>query len=147
MYVVVLLLRTLFVTSSSSYRLHGPRVNREKACECDYGLCPPYMFFYCNRQSPDLVFIKVEGFGVTIGRAVALLHVVRHGLRSQELWSLLAALKESTSAQEKVWTTAKRHREVWVGAGWIGSGFRICRNNFAHVTRYMEPNVEPVILT
>lgn len=46
--------------------------------------------------------VKVEGFGVAIGRAVALLHVVRHGLRSQELWSLLAALKASKSAQEKV---------------------------------------------
>lgn len=46
--------------------------------------------------------IKVEGFGVTVGRAMALLHVVRHGLRSQELWSLLAALDAYTSAQEKV---------------------------------------------
>ncbi|CAM9102993.1 unnamed protein product, partial [Hapterophycus canaliculatus] len=45
--------------------------------------------------------IKVDGFGVTVGRAMALLHVVRHGLRSQELWSLLAALDAYTSAQEK----------------------------------------------
>ncbi|CAM9646594.1 unnamed protein product, partial [Sphacelaria rigidula] len=44
---------------------------------------------------------EVEGFGVMVGRAVALLHVVRHGLRAEELWSLLAALKASTSAQEK----------------------------------------------
>lgn len=49
-----------------------------------------------------LRYKQVEGFGVTVGRAVALLHVVRHGLRSQELWSLLAALKASSSAQEKV---------------------------------------------
>ncbi|CAM9111400.1 unnamed protein product, partial [Laminaria digitata] len=48
-----------------------------------------------------LSFYQVEGFGVTIGRAFALLHVVRHGLRSQELWTLLAALKASTSAHEK----------------------------------------------
>jgi len=39
---------------------------------------------------------------VTIGRALALLHVVRHGLRAQELWSLLAALEAYTLAQEKV---------------------------------------------
>lgn len=39
---------------------------------------------------------------MTVGRAVALLHVVRHGLRAQELWSLLAALEAYTSAQEKV---------------------------------------------
>lgn len=41
---------------------------------------------------------------MTVGRAVALLHVVRHGLRAQELWSLLAALEAYTSAQEKVRT-------------------------------------------
>lgn len=46
--------------------------------------------------------IKVEGFGVTIGRTLALLHVVRHGLRSQELWSLLTTLEAYSSAQEKV---------------------------------------------
>lgn len=40
---------------------------------------------------------------MTIGRTLALLHVVRHGLRSQELWSLLAALEAYSSAQEKVW--------------------------------------------
>lgn len=39
---------------------------------------------------------------MTIGRTLALLHVVRHGLRSQELWSLLAALEAYSSAQEKV---------------------------------------------
>ncbi|CBJ30460.1 conserved unknown protein [Ectocarpus siliculosus] len=47
------------------------------------------------------LLIQVEGFGVKVGRAVALLHVVRHGLRSQELWSLLAALEAYSSAQEK----------------------------------------------
>lgn len=45
---------------------------------------------------------QVEGFGVTVGRAVALLHVVRQGLTSRELWALLAALRASSSAQEKV---------------------------------------------
>ncbi|CAM9179945.1 unnamed protein product [Ectocarpus fasciculatus] len=47
------------------------------------------------------LLFQVEGFGVKVGRAVALLHVVRHGLRSQELWSLLAALEAYSSAQEK----------------------------------------------
>lgn len=45
---------------------------------------------------------QVKGFGETVGRAMALLHVVRHGLRCRELWSLLSALRASSSAQQKV---------------------------------------------
>lgn len=62
---------------------------------------PTHVCFYTLIRA-GLLAVKVEGFGVAVGRAVALLHVVRHGLRSQELWSLLAALKASKSAQEEV---------------------------------------------
>ncbi|CAM9511324.1 unnamed protein product, partial [Ectocarpus sp. 13 AM-2016] len=54
-----------------------------------------------TKASSRVQGFQVEGFGVKVGRAVALLYVVRHGLRSQELWSLLAALDAHSSAQEK----------------------------------------------
>jgi hypothetical protein len=61
-----------------------------------------------NRQSssaaahlPDVVEVpqyllggrRVTLFGKTLGRALSLLSVARHGLREQELWSLLAGLR------------------------------------------------------
>ncbi|CAM9980264.1 unnamed protein product, partial [Discosporangium mesarthrocarpum] len=59
-----------------------------------------------------LNLVAVEGFGTTLGRAMALLHIARHGLCYKELWALLASLRASQSAHEQAEGTEEKAEEL-----------------------------------